>query len=40
MEAGFIKTPAPMILPMMMEVEDQNPIFFASVEVDDIEEER
>ena len=31
--AGFIKTAEPMILPTIMEVADQKPIFFASDEV-------
>ncbi len=34
--AGFINTPEPMILPMIMEVADQKPIFFARDEVVDI----
>jgi len=31
--AGFIKTPEPIILPIMSAVADQNPIFLASEEV-------
>jgi hypothetical protein len=33
MLAGFINTPDPMILPMIMEVADQKPIFLARDEV-------
>ena len=33
-DAGFINTPEPMILPIIMDVADQKPIFFASEEVD------
>jgi hypothetical protein len=34
--AGFINTPEPMILPMMMDVAAQKPIFFAREEVDEL----
>jgi hypothetical protein len=34
--AGFINTPEPMILPMIMELADQKPIFLASDDVVDI----
>jgi len=36
MLAGFINTPEPMMLPIMIEVADQKPIFLASDEVVDI----
>jgi hypothetical protein len=39
MLAGFMNTPEPMILPTIMEVADQKPIFWAREEVDDISKE-
>ena len=36
MLAGFIKMPEPIILPIIIDVADQNPIFFAKEVVDDI----
>jgi hypothetical protein len=33
MDAGFINTPEPIILPMIIEVADQKPIFWARDEV-------
>jgi hypothetical protein len=36
MLAGFINTPEPIILPTIMEVADQKPIFWARDEVVDI----